>query len=256
MKVCGASPMTGRGRHPIAALAVLAGSVILPCGCGDSGLVDLQPQVRPKHSVYDAHTLKDLLRESGADWEVGRSDALQDSSLVVGTVALDYYNRFYDSCGEEAAIFRLALMICCADGSKVTDFFQGVPLTRSAHPQIVGCGNASLRVPRLYTSTLACGDPSKQTPPFWERFWYDSSKRFAESFPEFMDKDFTLTFKEFRGHAYYLRDVPAGTAFVWFQTDFDGNRVTQFPLFVELKPERGRVVRLDLRAGAEVCGDL
>ena len=30
-------------------------------------------------------------------------------------------------------------------------------------------------------------------------------------------QDITLTFKEFNHHCYYLKDVPAGTAYVWFQ---------------------------------------
>jgi len=241
--------------RPFLALAALAATAALDSGCGDSRAPDPAPPAYPVQSAPGFRGIEDLLRESGAGLDAGRPAALRDSSLIVGAVALDYYDDFYARRGEETAVFRMALMVHCADGSKVGDFFEGIPLTQAEFPQIVGCGNAKLRAPRLHKFLLA-DDPPEETSPFRDRFWYDSTRRFAESFPELMEKDFMLTFREFRWHAYFLRDVPAGVAFICFQTGFDGNRVTQFPLFVDLKPELGHIVRLDLRAGLEVCGDL
>jgi len=69
---------------------------------------------------------------------------------------------------------------------------------------------------------------------------------FHRDFPDLVDKKFSLTFKTFKRPTYYIEDVPEGMAYVWFQRHFDGNRITQFPIAVDLKPEMGAVNRLDI----------
>lgn len=193
-------------------------SMALLHGCGRDDAYGQLSDLPATHDETAPHTIRDLIRESGY---YGR-----DANSIIGLVALDYDENF----GPVNRPFRMALMIDPDDGEPITNFFEGIPVKPGEHP-IVGEGNTWFRVPRLDSANIK---------------YSKSVQLFADHFPDWLDRNFQLTFKEFKGHAYYLENVPKGLAFIWFQTGFDGNRVTQFPLAVRLDPNPKALTRLDL----------
>ncbi len=200
---------------------------------------------------------KALLQASGASALMEQRGVPEGTNLIVG--ALDFE---FDDLSKG---FRLALMIRTEDDQRITDFFKGIPAGDSP---IVGRGNARRPIPRVTSSTIEFAttshqDANSESHPSLStvcaRYIRESGLlHFAKDFPEYVDKDFGLTFKEFKGSAYYLKDVPSGIAYVWLQTPFDGNRVTHYPIALDLKPETQAVNRLDIRieSFAQVFGDL
>lgn len=130
--------------------------------------------------------------------------------------------------------FRMALIIVPEKGFPILDFFKGIP---TPGDKMVGNGNAFLPVPKLSKVNLK-PIPNFPVPEALEAFNAD--------FPELMEKDFSLTFKEFSNHRYLLENPPRGKAYVWLQTGFDGNRVTQCPFLIKLEPKKHGSVRLDI----------
>ncbi|MBI5091651.1 MAG: hypothetical protein HZB26_04310, partial [Candidatus Hydrogenedentes bacterium] len=146
--------------------------------------------------------------------------------------------------------FRMAMMIYTDDGNKVMDFFEGI----SGGKDTVDNGDARVEVPELSATHAADAkktpiDPGASTRDRELSRWMATVASFADLFPERVGTRFTLGFKEFDRHAYCLTDVPKGTAFVWFQTKFDGNRVMQFPAKLRIEPKTGDVTRLDIHLG-------
>ena len=167
-----------------------------------------------------------LARTSGAMADVKQNGFSSTSTILFGVAPTQY--------DEGAREFRIGVKHLTKNGTKIDDFFSDLEYVADLENNcctMVGYGNAELPVPKLLSWHL---DNNKATTAF------------ASTFPELIDKDFHLTFKEFSGNAYYLRDVPAGTAFIWIQTAFDGNRVTQYPMVVELRPEPGKAIRQDI----------
>lgn len=172
-----------------------------------------------------------LLRESGGESELRRSPLKEGGNLVVGHAPLQYDVDF--NC--ETDKFRMAIMFVAKDGRRVRDFFSGLSDLASVGDAVfVGRGNARHAVPKMWAS-------HKES--------HNDVRVFAEAFPDFIERDFDLTFKEFSGCAYYLRDVPVGRAFIWIQTVFDGNRVTQYPIVIDFSPEPGTINRVDIQSG-------
>lgn len=181
----------------------------------------------PAHDIQVEHTFLDILHESGL---AAKRPALMlepNSNYFVGTVRLDYDPSF----GPMHTPFRMALMIYTNEGKLVEDYFDGITIETDDIGRL-GKGNARLPVPRVYSHSIQIRE---------------SVRIFSERFPDWIDRDFELTFKKFDGHSYFLENVPGGTAFVWFQTGFDGSRVMQFPLIVPLEPSPGAIKRLDIR---------
>ncbi len=214
--------------------------------------------VRTNDSVVATDdTTEALLRESGASALMAQRGLPEGTNLIVGALALEF--------NDLSKGFRMALMIRAEDDQRVTDFFKGIPAGDSP---IVGKGNARLKIPRVTSQTVDFAarshDPSADASKSNSRAVIARHMSeggllpFAKDFPEYVDKDFSLTFKEFKGSAYYLQDVPNGRAYVWLQTPFDGNRITHYPIALDLNPKTRAVNRLDIRIDnyGQVFGDL
>jgi hypothetical protein len=145
---------------------------------------------------------------------------------VEGKAVLRYDDGF-------TGTFRMAVVIDAEDGDDRPDFFGFLP-DAPDDKRIVGTGDTRLCVPRLWKH-----DPGP-TP---------ATGQFKTAFPDLREGDFRLTFKEFRGGRYRLPNPPAGTAYLWFQTGFDGNRITQYPLAVRIPRTEGRTIEMDTVTG-------
>ena len=150
-------------------------------------------------------------------------------NTVTGSVSLDYDRNF----GVRDKHFRMALMIYTADGERITDFFDGIPVVDSTESHALGQGNMRLKVAPMSPSTIQ----GSEIP-----------RAFARMFPGHVERELELTFKEFTGTTYRLENVPKGTAFVWFQSNFDGRRTTQIPVIMEYDPTPGEATHQDIRA--------
>ncbi|MCC6793779.1 MAG: hypothetical protein IT366_01575 [Candidatus Hydrogenedentes bacterium] len=172
-----------------------------------------------------------LLKESGASEELHKSPLTRDESLVVGHAPLQY-DPYYNPSDDK---FRMAIMIVGKDGKTNRDFFAGLPnLATKENATLVGRGNARVAIPMIWS-------PHTKT--------NKDAKTFGEFLPELVERELELTFKEFSGSSYYLRNLPVGRAFIWIQTKFDGNRVVQYPIVVDVAPEKGKISRIDLDSG-------
>jgi hypothetical protein len=208
-------------------LRCLVAAVVLMVARGEEPWTDL-----PEETLA-------ILETSGAMAALGPEGVLSDSTLVAGKCELDFSGFYYgdEERRQKFPVFRMELIILAEDGTKTYDFFRGIEIPGKS-AVIVGTGNHTREAPPVRTTAL-----------FMEFYkeWAPDTLKFAEDFPELLGKPVPLTLKEFNSAAYYLENVPAGTAYVWFQIAFDGNRITQMPLAVELQPEPGRVTRLDIR---------
>ncbi|MBI5091652.1 MAG: hypothetical protein HZB26_04315 [Candidatus Hydrogenedentes bacterium] len=211
---------------------LLAAAMIVLCARCDNP-VRYRASLPLDHDAAAPHTIEDLWHESGAYKTLGPSPKGALSERAVSNLEEDFRK------------FRMALMIYTDDGKKVMDFFEGIPASTD---NFVGTGDVRLRVPTLWPIHVTDGRKmlaSQEAPTVLNRSLVTLA-RFAELFPDHIGTEFALTFKEFSGHAYCLNNIPKGTAFVWFQTVFDGNRIMQFPTEVRLEPKNGDVVRQDI----------
>lgn len=205
----------------------LVAAVVLVVACGEEPWAGLPEEMLA------------ILEASGAMATLGPEGVPHDSTLVAGKCELDFSGHYYGDAEKRDTfpVFRMGLVILAEDGTKTYDFFRGIEIPGDS-TVIVGTGNFAREAPPVR------GD-AQYLEYFKERA--PDVLKFAEDFPELLGKPIPLTLKEFRASAYYLEDVPAGTAYVWFQVAFDGNRITQMPVAVELQPEPGCVTRLDIR---------
>lgn len=200
-------------------------------------------RARPKIVGGDEKETYQLLKECGALALISRGGLAKDSNLIVGKIRL-----CFESPTRSFRTFRMALMIYTQDGKRIPDFFQGI---LAGNSPMVGDGNAVVPVPRIWrdltggaAERMAC---RVQSPGRGSWATTDMALvSLAADFPGFVDRDFQLTFREFNSATYFLQNVPRGRAYVWFQTSFDGNRVTQFPIMLKLDAEQGAVNRLDI----------
>ncbi len=176
-------------------------------------------------SILDEET-RVLLKRSGAMERISFTGVPQDGNLVVGRLDI----QFDDTQGPDSS-FRMAVMIKRHDGSTIPDLFHDIPLPKKRVTS-VGGGNIRRSVPRIHNHDATVG--------------FQTVDRFAQDFPNRLDTDFPLTFKEFQGDAYFLENAPEGRYYIWFQTPFDGNRVFQYPLMLELRPKNGEIYRHDI----------
>lgn len=204
------------------------------------------PSCIPAHLPNREHTLEQIWTEC----ELRGKPSLRSlgaKNAIMGTLSEDHVepdrSYFPWKSGDQ---FRMAMIVYTEKGDKVTDFFKGIPAGTS---RLVGRGNSYLPVPRLDESHVESARKSAPADcvPDGPVEWDCSLVRFAELFPELIGQNFSLTFREFRGHVYYITDIPKGTAFIWFQTTMDGNRVMQTPVMIELEPEQGHIKRQDIR---------
>ncbi len=222
-------------------LAPVISSVLslIPLGCGVHGLPKEygslnEAMLREPHSPLDEHATADVVEESGLRELIRKEGLLKDSNYIVGTVAFGASMKKRPEFNlEKYDTFRMALSIYTASGEAIPDFFEGLPGASLDNP-IVGTGH--------HIKTLHD----------WCKTKVSAHSAFHEHFPcedgrEGPFQDITLTFKEFNHHCYYLKDVPAGTAYVWFQIPLDGNRATQAPIVVDLEPVEGAIRRHDLK---------
>jgi hypothetical protein len=121
--------------------------------------------------------------------------------------------------------FRMALMIVPVSGEPIQDFFHDLNNVQN-DSRIVGRGNSRLKI---------------WVPDF-----------IMEKYPDLKDKDQAeMTFREFSNHeSYFLENVPEGTAYIWFQFGFDGNRIIQVPIVTKLVPKPGEIVKMDFSVDA------
>lgn len=148
--------------------------------------------------------------------------------------------------------FRLAIMVKSDDGRDVEDFFAGIALAPEANT-IVGTGSRRQPVPNIFPQDveniddnfLAACATTEELPPH-ERM-YRNLACFYEAFPEHQLGGFELTFQEFAEGRYTLEGMPEGIAFIWIQTSFDGNRITQFPLVLRFPDRDARAEPFDIR---------
>ncbi len=192
------------------------------------------------HTPLDDHSMADVIKESGLGELVQKEGLRKDSTYIAGTVAFGHSGTFGGSVIEpgdfnlkEYDTFRIALSICTDSDEKTPDFFEGLS-DASVENRRVGSGH-HIRAIRDW-----CGS---EVP---------AHMKFHEHFPctddhEGSYRNITLTFKEFDQHCFYLKDVPAGTAYVWFQIGFDGSRNTQVPIIVDFKPVNGKIQRYDFK---------
>ncbi len=132
-----------------------------------------------------------------------------------------------DSFGKPDQYYRMAVMIRTEDGRKISDFFTGASTPGGEN---VGSGNAVLRI--HYDDATA-----NDTSPLG---------MFTRDFPNNDKNGLSLTFLEFKGNRYSIRNIPYGTAYIWLQTGRDGNRVTQVPIVVPITRDLARTGTLDI----------
>lgn len=191
-------------------------------------------------------TLKEIISNSGADLVIPPDGLDPDSNIIVGKVNLSYGQ----SPATPTQQFRMALIILKDDGTIIRDYFEGIDIPDASNA-ITGTGNYLQKIPKIRASSFK-RLPKKDVwrPSEEERYEICEALSVLGLFlPEIVDRDYQLTFKQFEGNSYYLEDVPSGHGFVWFQSNFDINRVTQYPKPIELKPQDGQIVRLDISPG-------
>lgn len=204
-------------------LTLNAAVVVILIGCGKSSLPE-------DHLPSAPHSIKDILVETGAK-APSFIDKWRGRNLVVGTLDIQYDDEGLHLSNGRGEAFRMALMIVPEEGEPVRDFFRGIPLSDDSSPGFVYKGDTLAYVPKLFSSMK-----------------HESNQQFGQDFPQYIDTDFELTFKEFRGHSFALENVPPGRAYIWWQTEFDGNRIIQHPYIVELQTAPGEITRHDILA--------
>ena len=173
---------------------------------------------------------------------------LNRSNNLTGTVSLDYDSHL----GALPPQFRMAIMIVTEDKKKIPDFFKGIPVESNGDQTKMGKGNAVLSIPKIPPLPFSDEETYQkwvQQHPQWLTQENAELYKFWTLFPEYINRDFSLTFKEFTGQTYFLHDVPRGTAFIWFQSTFDGNRVTQLPFVMKLEPHGDAIMHKDIHIG-------
>ncbi len=128
------------------------------------------------------------------------------------------------------------MMMKTSEGALYTDFFGGLyipPGSPTGSKSPVGAGNAVLPIPMPLSSMIE---------------YLPALASFARDFPEYMDTEFTLTFKECYGNRVEIGPVPPGLAYIWIQTAMDGNRVTQLPFTFKFTSEvlQGKTVLIPM----------
>lgn len=195
---------------------ISAASVLAACGTDHSGFGNIPDDTR------------ELIEQSGAASEFPAGGLPADESLIVGRFVVNFEESPVEN---PVPFFRIAIMIVRVDGELVRDYFQGIPIPEGSSG-IVGTGNHARRIPKLR--------------PYHVDSYMHGMPNPLEHFPELAEGNVTLTFKEFRQPSYYLKNSPKGTAYLWLQTQFDGNRVTHFPIVLDLESIPGQVTRLDI----------
>lgn len=186
------------------------------------------------HTPLDEHTMADVVEESGLGDLIRKEGLRRDSMYIVGTVAVGRSGTTYGLKPEPFNLqshdtFRIALSIVTESGERIPDFFEGLP-GASEENSIVGKGH---HIREIYDW---CGSAVPE------------HVRFHEDFPCEADSEYrhiSRTFREFSRHSYFLKDVPVGTAYVWFQLHHNGNLNTQVPIMVDLNPAKGEIQRYD-----------
>jgi len=239
----------------------------------------LPPKPKPMgpHSARDHHTIAQLLLESGAYEAFPDGKIPAGENLVVGKIFVSDSANCYTGpnpgvraipASEDKGFeppFRIALMMCPDEGKCNLDFFKGIKAKPgrglSDAASTLGTGNAVQLHMGYYSKPFRnwpYAGKSFAKPPYNSKAIDDyveySTAQFEKCFPECFRKgpgasfpNFRLTFKEFKNHAYYLRNVPKGTAFLFIQVPFDGNKFNEFPILLKLDPKLNGITRIDIR---------
>lgn len=182
-----------------------------------------------------------------------RAPEPQEAHAIHGRIILPYDHAWRE---DPQLTFRLAIMVKGDNGRDIEDFFAGVPHAPEA-TTIVGTGPRRQAVPSIFPQDLehigddflAACDTREELPP--DKRLYRNLACFYEAFPKHQLGDFEITFQEFAEGRYTLEGMPEGVAFIWIQTPFDGNRITQFPLMLRFPDLDTRSEPFDIR-----CEDL